>query len=222
MSAIKGWEGVVKYSERQHIEDVGLGDNADLTWDLDYPAVNELGVVTDDATKIEVFLDGVLKTPTTDYTLDGDGGVASVGEITFVVAPGTDVVIEASYYAYKTIGYIQSVGLSNSNNVEAVHQLGSRGPVEAKEGNIDIGLSMERAFIDLSVVATCAHEISAARGWLASELFDIDIHPKGDTGGDPLMTVRGKFNNYTFDLPQDGLAMETVDMVGVTITVTTV
>ena len=221
MSAIKGWEGLVKYSNYQVLEDVGVGDNVDVTWDLDKPAVDELGDITDDATKIEVFLDGVLQIPTTDYTLDGDGGIGSVGEITFTVAPGSSVQIDASYYAYEEIGYIQSVSFSQGNNVEAIYELGSRGPKEAKEGNIDIGLDLERAMIDLGLIATVAHEISAARGFLSSALFDIEIYPKGDTGGNPLMVIRGKFNNINWNLPQDGLAMDSANMVGQDITVTT-
>lgn len=221
MSAIKGWEGVVKYSNRVVLESVGTGSGgAGQDYDLGYEADDELGVVTDDPVKIEVFLDGVLQATTGIYTLDGDGGTAGVGQINLIGSHDGEV-IEASYYTYQEIGYIQSVGLSSNNNVESLYEFGSRAPKEAKEGNIDISLSMTRTFIDLSLVATCAHEPSAVRGWLASELFDIDVYAKGETGGDPLMTVRGKFNNYTFDLPQDGLAMDTVDMVGETITLTT-
>ena len=220
MASIKGWEGKVKYSERKVLEAVGIGDNADVTWDLDYPAVDELGDITDDATKIEVFLDGVLKTPTTDYTLDGDGGTASVGQITFTVAPAQDDVIEASYYAYQTIGYIQSLTFAQNNNVEPVRGLGAQLPIELKTGNIDISLSMSRCFINLNLIAVSVHEISADRGWLVEHLFDIEVYPKGDTGGYPLYIIRGKFNTHGLDLTQDGLAMDNVDMIGKTVTVT--
>ncbi len=222
MSSTKGWQGVVKYSRRVVLEAVGLGDNSTTEFDLDYEADDELGVITDVATKCEVFLDGVLKTPTTDYTLDGDGGAASVGEITFVAAPSTDVVITASYYTYAVIGYVQSVGMTYGNNVEAVYGLGSRLPIELKEGNVEITLSMEKCFIDLGLISTVAHRISALRGWLAAELFDIDLYPKGTTGGNPLLTVRGKWNTHGLSMPQDGLAMDTAELIGKTITVTTV
>lgn len=222
VSSVKGWEGAVKYANRIVGEAVGIGDNADTTWDLDFPAVDELGDVTDDPEKIEVFLDGVLKIPTTDYTLDGDGGSGSVGLITFTVAPIQDAVITANYYAYQSIGLIKSVSISHNNNVEAIKALndGNRLPAEAKEGHIDISLSMTRCLIDLGLVSTVIHDISAARGWLASELFDIEVYPKGTTGGYPLYVVRGKFNNYTLDMPADGLLMDTVDMVGIDITLT--
>lgn len=220
-TAVKGWEGKVKYSERKVLEAVGTGNDALVDFDLGYAAVDELSVVTDVATDIEVLIDGVIQTPTTDYTLDGDGGTAGVGQITFVVAPSAGEVIEASYYAYQTIGYIQSVGISQNNNVEAIRELGNRAPVELKAGNIDISLSMSRCFIDLGLIAVSVHEISATRGWLVVEDFDIEVYPKGTTATYPLFIVRGKFNTHGFDLAQDGIAMDTVDMVGKTIELTT-
>lgn len=222
MSAIKGWEGAIKYSNRQVLEAVATGaGGAGQSYDLDYEADDELGAITDDPTKCEVFLDGVLQATTGIYTLDGDGGTAGVGLLTFAGSHDGEV-IEASYYTYQTIGYVQSVTLSHGNNVEAVYELGNRGPVEVKEGNIDISLSLSRCFIDLSLVAIVAHEISATRGWLASELFDIDVFPKGDSGGNPKLTVRGKFGDYSLDMSQDSLLMDSVDFVGKDITVTTV
>ncbi len=222
MSAIKGWEGAVKYSNRIVLEAVGTGaGGAGQSYDLDYEADDELGVITDDEGKIEVFLDGVLQATTGIYTLDGDGGSGGVGQLTFSGSHDGEV-IEASYYTYQTIGYVQSIGITHGNNVEAINEIGSRLPVEVKEGNVDISLSMERCFIDLGLIATAGHEISATRGWLASEEFDIAVYPKGDSGGNPLMTVRGKFNNYSFDMSQDGILMDSVDIVGKTITLTTV
>lgn len=222
MSSVKGWEGAIKYSNRIVNEAVGLGDNAQTAWDLDYEADDEVGIITDDATKIEVFLDGVLKTPTTDYTLDGDGGAAGVGEINFVVAPGTDVVITANYYTYATIGHVQSVAISQSNNVEPVHQIGSQLPVDLKEGNIDITLSLGRCFIGLDLISIAVHEVSEARGFLNANEFDIDVFPKGDSGGNPLITVRGKFNGFSLGMSQDAILMDSADLIGKTITVTTV
>lgn len=220
MTGVSGWEGKVKYSNRQVEESIGTGNDVLTDFDLDYPAVTELGDVTDDATKIEVFVDGVLQTPTTDYTLDGDGGAAGVGQVSFVVAPAQDEVLTASYYGYQEIGYIQSVSFSHSNNVESIRELGNRSPVELKAGNIDISLSMTRCFIDLGLVSTVVHQINAVRGWLASDLFDIEIYPKGTTVGYPEYVVRGKFNNYGLEMPQDGVLMDTVDMVGKTVEAT--
>lgn len=220
--SVKGWEGKVKYSNRIVLENVGTGNDVLVNFDLDYEADNELGVITDDATKIEVFVDGTLKTPTTDYTLDGDGGAAGVGRITFVVAPANGLVIEASYYHYATIGHVQSVGISQSNNLEPVHEMGSQLAVDLKEGNIDISLSLERCLIGLDLISIVVHEISEARGFLNENEFDIDVLPKGDSGGNPLLTVRGKFNGYSLAMSQDAILMDTADLVGKTITVTTV
>ena len=221
MSSIKGWEGTVKYSNRIVAENVGTGNDVLVNFDLDYEADDELGEITDLATKIEVFFDGVLQATTGIYTLDGDGGAAGVGRVTFNTAPTTGVVITVSYYTYQVIGYVQSIGINHGNNVDPVHELGNRGPVELKEGNIDISLSLERCFINLGLISMVVHEISALRGWLSAEEFDIDLFPKGTTGGNPLLTVRGKFNDYSLSMPQDGLAMDSVGFVGKTITPTT-
>jgi hypothetical protein len=221
MSAVKGWEGAIKYSNRVIAEAVGTGDNVEDTFDLDNPASDELGDVTDDETKIEVFLDGVLQA-TTAYTLDGDGGAGGAGQIVFTSPPGNLVVITANYYHYKVIGYIQSVNLDQDNDVTPVHEIGDRYPVELKEGNVTISLSLNRAWIDTSLISVAVHEISSARGWLASEEFDVDVYPKGTGSTNPLLTVRGKFNTHSLDFPQDSLLMETAEIVGKDITVTTV
>ena len=220
--SVKGWEGAIKYSNRIVNEAVGTGDNAQTSWDLDYEADDELGVMTNAPTKIEVFLDGILKTPTTDYSLMGDGGAAGVGQINFVAAPGQDVIITANYYTYAVIGHVQSVGITHSNNVEPVHQIGSQLAVDLKEGNIDISLSLGRCFIGLDLVSIVIHEISEARGFLNANEFDIDVFPKGTTGGNPLLTVRGKFKGYSLDMSQDAILMDTADLIGKTIDVTTV
>jgi len=220
--SVKGWEGAVKYSNRIVTENVGTGNDVLVDFDLDYEADDELGEITDLATKIEVFLDGVLQAVTAVYTLDGDGGAAGVGQVTFNTAPTNGVVITVSYYTYQVIGYIQSVGITHGNNVVPVHELGKREPVELKEGNIDISLSFDRCFIKLGLISMVAHKIDALRGWLSAEEFDIDVLPKGDSGGNPLLTVRGKFGDYSLSMPQDGLLMDSVGFVGKTITATTV
>ena len=69
MSSVKGWEGTVKYSNRSVAENVGTGNDVLVNFDLDYEADDELGEITDLATKIEVFFDGVLQATTGIYTL---------------------------------------------------------------------------------------------------------------------------------------------------------
>lgn len=223
MSAVKGWEGAIKYSNRQVLEAVATGSGgAGQSYDLVKTASDELGDVTDDPTKVEVFLDGVLQATTGIYTLDGDGGTAGVGQLTFSGSHDGEV-IEASYYAYEAIGYVQSIGYTQNNNVEPIYEIndGTRLPVEVKEGNINISLSMERASIDLGLIATVVHQISAARGWLAENEFDIELYPAGTTGGNPEMIVRGKFNNISMSMSQDAIAMDSIEFTGRDVTVTT-
>lgn len=69
-------------------EAVGTGNGVVTVFTLDNPAV-QAGV--------EVYVDGVLKTLTTDYTI-----VLATGTITFLVAPVNGAAITASYYGTVT------------------------------------------------------------------------------------------------------------------------
>lgn len=69
-------------------EAVGTGNGILVDFTLDNPAV-QAGV--------EVYVDGILKTITTDYTI-----VLATGVITFLVAPIDTAVITASYYGTVT------------------------------------------------------------------------------------------------------------------------
>lgn len=69
-------------------EVVGTANGIATVFVLDNPAVQE---------GVEVYVDGVLKTITTDYTI-----VLATGTITFLVAPINLAVITASYYGTVT------------------------------------------------------------------------------------------------------------------------
>lgn len=69
-------------------EAVGTGDGIVVDFTLDNPAV---------ASGVEVYIDGVLKTITTDYTI-----VLATGVITFLVAPAIGEVVTANYYGTVT------------------------------------------------------------------------------------------------------------------------
>ena len=112
---------------------------------------------------------------------------------------------------------VLSVSMSNGNNVEALYELGSRGPTEVKEGNIDLSLDVEVRYVAASAWLTRAGVGST--GALTSYYFA--IYPKGYSGGNPEIRLLGKFNNFTFSEPQDGVATLSLTFVGESIAVGT-
>lgn len=69
---------------------VGTGDASSVTWDL--PGV--------DTGTVSIYLDGVLKTVTTHYTLASGGGEADADRVTFVSAPAAGAVITCDFTGY--------------------------------------------------------------------------------------------------------------------------
>lgn len=110
---------------------------------------------------------------------------------------------------------IQSVAMSNGNNVESLYELGSRGPKEVKEGNIDLSLDIEAHYVDGTPWPGRAG--LGSTGALTS--YYIAIYPKGYTGGYPEIRLYGKFNNYQFNEPQGDVVTEAITFVGESISV---
>ena len=105
---------------------------------------------------------------------------------------------------------IQSVAMSNGNNVEALYELGSRGPKEVKEGNIDLSIDITAHYVDGSGWPTKAGVGSTC----ALTSYYLAIYPKGYTGGYPEIRMYGKFNDWSFDESQDGVVIEAMTFVG--------
>jgi len=211
--AIRGWEGAIKYPYRVIKEDTGVdydpaaGSTVTVS---NTPVTDEKGDTTDDETKIEVFI-GTTKISTADYTLTGSTGTVSI--VSGLTPTGR---IYVSYYYYPVVGYIQSASVSHTAGLEPIREIGSREPKEIKEGNIEITLSIERCFIDNHLFEVIS------RDELSKHEFDIELYPKGTGAGNPIITVRGKFGSYTYDMTQDGIIMESVDFSGRQISIGTV
>lgn len=110
---------------------------------------------------------------------------------------------------------VQSVAMSNNNNVESLYELGSRGPKEVKEGNIDLSLNITLHYVDGSIWPGMAGVGST--GALTPYYFA--IYPKGYSGSNPEIRLYGKFNDWSFDESQDGVVTETVTFVGESIAI---
>lgn len=107
-------------------------------------------------------------------------------------------------------GEIQSVAMSNGNNVEALYEFGSRAPKEVKEGNIDLSIDITAHYV--AATPWPARAGAGATGALTS--YYLAIYPKGYTGGFPEIRMYGKFGDWSFSEDQDGVVTETVTFVG--------
>ena len=110
---------------------------------------------------------------------------------------------------------VQNVAMSNGNNVEALYELGSRGPTEVKEGNIDLSIDVEVQYVDGTPWPARAGVGNT--GALTSYYFA--IYPKGYAASDPEIRMYGKFGNYNFSEPQDGVVTESMTFVGESIVI---
>lgn len=180
-----------------------------------FPVVNAAGATTDDETEVSVYVDDVLKGPT-DFTLTG-----SLGRIVFAVAPGAGKVVEITYKYKLTAGYVQNATLSVDGKVDELYQYGSRLPAALGEGNISIGLTFERAYIDRDLSGKAVAELEAGTGTLPE--FTIYLYPRGNVSGEPYYTLGNcKCNTWKLNAPQNAWISENGEFVCKTITPGTV
>ncbi len=110
---------------------------------------------------------------------------------------------------------VQSISHSHGNNVEALYQIGSRSSTEVKEGNIDLTLEISAHYTGGTTLSGYAGVGSSG----ALTEYYVAIYPKGYGGGNAEIRLYGKFNDYSFDMSQDGVLTETLTFVGESIAV---
>lgn len=217
MGALKGWQAKIKFPVQQLTGERMLdpdgkdatGDGSETTfYTRSFPVTDSGGTVTDDETDVTVYLDGVSQGSTT-YTLTG-----AEGKIVFNTAPAADKVVTITYYYAKQVGYAQSARISHGPNIEAIREIGNRAPVELKEGNIDVTLSLEMCWLNRDMLGKQTQPGSLPE-------FQVDFYPAGVGSGKPIISVTGKFSGYSMDMSQDAITMESSDFVGRVISVGT-
>lgn len=113
---------------------------------------------------------------------------------------------------------VQSVSPTHGPNLEALREIGSRSPTEIKEGNIDIGLSIEVHYVAGSEWPGRAGVGSTG----AHTAYFVGVYPEGYTAGKAKIVLEGKFGDWSLDVSQDGVLTESVDFVGKAISVGTI
>ena len=107
---------------------------------------------------------------------------------------------------------VQSVATSFGNAVEALYKLGSREPQELKEGNIDITFDLTAHYQHATPTTWSARAGVGATGALTE--YYVAIYPEGAVATNPEIRLLGKFNNWSVDIAQDGVATESVSFIG--------
>ena len=107
---------------------------------------------------------------------------------------------------------VQSVATSFGNAAEALYKLGSREPQEIKEGNIDISLDITAYYQGSAPTNWSAKAGVGATGALTE--YYVALYPNGATATEPELRLLGKFNDWSLDVAQDGVATESISFVG--------
>ncbi|MBS7622801.1 hypothetical protein KEJ39_03895 [Candidatus Bathyarchaeota archaeon] len=217
-TSYKGWRGsLVLQGTPTKEEAVGSPAEAGQTifYTNSFPVVDSSGNVTDDETEVSVYVDDVLQ-QSTAFTLTG-----SLGKIEFSTAPGAGKVIEITYKYKRTVGYVQNATLTVDGKVDELYEYGSRLPAAIGEGNVTIGLTFERAFVDRDLAGKAIAELEAGTGTLPE--FTIYLYPRGNVAGEPYYTLNNcKCNTWRLNAPQNAWVSENGDFVCKSITADTV
>lgn len=124
---------------------------------------------------------------------------------------------QAGLAAAADVEHVESVDVDYAGGLEAVYELGSRLPKEVKEGNITIGLTITKKWVD-NVFAGYA----GVGGSGAVTEYYVGIYPEGYATGNREIVLFGKFSEWHPSMSQDGYAVETLNFVGKTISIGTI
>ena len=113
------------------------------------------------------------------------------------------------------VGRLKNVSLYVTMEVKAFHELGSRAPKELRAGNIHIGGTVERAFINGALLKLMMGEYAVkeeATGFLVPS-FNMKItldnmKPVGDEGNNIMTVYNVFFDTWQFNLPEDEFVLE--------------
>lgn len=113
------------------------------------------------------------------------------------------------------VGRVTNVSLAVSIDVKAFHELGSHAPRELRAGNISIGGTVDRAFINGALLKLMLGQYAETEETAAFKIpsFNMKISldnlkPEGDAGNGVLTVYGVIFNSWQFNLPEDDFVLE--------------
>lgn len=113
------------------------------------------------------------------------------------------------------VGRVTNVSLAVSIDVKAFHELGSHAPRELRAGNISIGGTVDRAFINGALLKLMLGQYAETEETAAFKIpsFNMKISldnlkPEGDAGNGVLTVYGVIFSSWQFNLPEDDFVLE--------------
>ncbi len=141
-----------------------------------------------------------------------DGTIAVAVEQGPDVEPAGDIAAELSL---PPIGRVTGVTIRVTNDVTPFHELGQRFATELRPGNVNVYGTIDRAFINGALLKLMLGEGANSRpqGTFVSPSFNLNVRLENPSvpGNSATVTVMGvKFEEWSYDLPEDDFAMEKV------------
>ncbi len=113
------------------------------------------------------------------------------------------------------VGRVTNVSIQISTEVKFFHELGSRTPKELRAGNIIIGGTVERAFINGALLKLMLGQYAENEETAGFKIpsFNMKIildnlMPPGDAGNSILTVYGVMFDTWQFSLPEDDFVLE--------------
>jgi hypothetical protein len=113
------------------------------------------------------------------------------------------------------VGRVTNVSLAVTIDLKAFHELGSHAAKEIRAGNISIGGTVERAFINGALLKLMLGEYAVNEETAAFKIpsFNMkvsldNLKPEGDAGNGVLTVYGVIFNSWQFNLPEDDFVLE--------------
>lgn len=123
-----------------------------------------------------------------------------------------------------SVGRAQGVSVEVTSDIKAYHEIGSRYAAELRPGNVTVTGSIKRAYVNGALLKLLLGEAAETRpqGNWAQPAFNMSLLMENvsQPGVRNTVTLHGiKFNNWSYDIPEDDFVMESAEFQALSITV---
>ncbi len=123
------------------------------------------------------------------------------------------------------VGRVTNVTLQTSVKIRAHHEIGSHAPKELRAGNIHIGGTVERAFINGAMLRLMLGQYAESEETTPFKIPKLNmkigldnLQPAGDEGTAVLTVYGVMFDTWQFHLPEDDFVLEKLSFKALRIT----
>ena len=129
-------------------------------------------------------------------------------------APGADTL--STYFPDDSpVGRLKNISVYVTMDIKAFHELGSQRPTELRAGNIHIGGTVERAYINGALLklmlGTYADQPEAPAANVPSFNMTVTLdnfQQEGEAGNSVMKVLDVYFDTWQFNLPEDDFVLE--------------